>query len=262
MDKYTKTISEALSAAYTAERPEGCLKIKDFPEEEKPVERLLKHGPEALSEAELLAIILKTGRQGENVVDMARRVLSLSSDGSLCGLYDVTVEELKRLNGVGDCKAAQIVAVCQLAARISRDKSSRKKQNIKSITQLGEYLVSEMRWVKTEIFRIVTVDCRWNVINTVKISEGSINCSVVHPREVFAAAIKNYAAAVVLTHNHPSGNPTPSGEDFETTYTLIKAGKLLGIEVVDHIVTGSNEFYSMHLNGDMNRLSSEINREV
>ena len=100
------------------------------------------------------------------------------------------------------------------------------------------------------------VDCRWNVINTVRISEGSLNQSIVHPREVFVEALKKYCTAVVLVHNHPSGNPAPSREDFETTERLIRAGRLLGSEVVDHIVTGRDSYYSMHMYGDMDRLRS------
>lgn len=242
--------------------PTGNLKIKDFPIDEKPVERLMKQGPEALSDSELLAIILKTGSPGENVVDLARRVLALSSDGSLCGLGSVSAEELKKITGVGKIKAAQVIAVCQLAIRIDRDKRSKSRQTIKSIANLGKLLVSELRWLKTEVFRVIMVDCRWNIINTVQISEGSVDCSVVNPREVFALAVKNYAAGLVLVHNHPSGDPTPSRQDFETTSRLIKAGMVLGVDVADHIITGNDEFYSMHLNGDMNRLKSVINREA
>jgi len=242
--------------------PGTHLKIKDFPGNEKPVERLICHGANVLSDAELLAIILKTGRPGENVIDLSRRILSLSEDGSLWGLCDVTFEELKAVDGIGNVKAAQIIALCQLAVRIGMDKSFRKKQNISSIPQLGEFLVAEMKWLKTEVFRVVMVDCRWNVLNIVQISEGSVDQSVVHPREVFAPAVKSHAAGIVLAHNHPSGNPTPSSHDFETTKRLVKAGEMIGIEVLDHIVTGNNTFYSMHLNNDMTRLKRVINREV
>ncbi len=241
---------------------ERNLKIKDFPPEEKPVERLLGHGPDILSDAELLAVILKTGSAGENVIDLARRVLSLSEDGSLSGVMGVSAAELKRLKGIGPVKAAQILAICQLAYRIDRDKRSKSRQNIKSIAELGELLVSEMRWLDTEVFKVIMVDCRWNIINTVQISEGSVDCSVVNPREVFAMAVRNYAAGLVLVHNHPSGNPTPSKADVQATIRIIKAGMLMGIDVADHIITGKDDFYSMHLNGDISRIKSEINREV
>lgn len=242
--------------------PAGHLKIKDFPCDEKPIERMLRWGPEALSDAELMAIILKTGRPGENAVDLARRILSMSEDGSLCGLYDISSEELKRIEGIGKTKAAQIVALYQLAVRIGRDKGNRKKKNISSIAQLGESLVAQLRWLRKEVFKVVMVDCRWNVMNVVQISEGSLDQSVVHPREVFMAAVRNYAAAIVLVHNHPSGNPAPSNQDYQTTLRLIRAGEVLGIEVADHIITGENDFYSMHLHGDMARLKSVKNSEV
>ncbi len=238
------------------------MKIKDFPENEKPIERMLSSGADALSDAELLAIILKTGRPGENVIDLSRRILAISEDGSLGGLYHVSFEELKRIDGVGNVKAAQVIALCRLAARISKDKSNRKKQNVNSISHLGEILMMDMRWLKTEVFKVVLVDCRWNVINIIQISEGSVDQSVVHPREVFAAAIRNYAAAVVLTHNHPSGDPTPSNHDFVTTKRLVRAGEMLGIEIMDHIITGNNTFYSMHLKGDMETMKCLNNREV
>ncbi len=235
---------------------EAYLSIKEFPCDERPRERLAAMGPKALSDAELLAIILKTGRPGENVVDLARRVISVSRNSSLSGVYDMTLEELKMINGIGQAKAAQIAAVCELASRMGADKAGMKRVNIASIPQLGEMLVSRLKWLNKEVFEAVLVDCRWHVINIVRISEGSLNQSIVHPREVFVEALKNYCTAVVLVHNHPSGNPSPSKDDFTTTERLIKAGRLLGIEVVDHIVTGSNGYYSMHMYGDMDRLRS------
>ena len=232
------------------------LRIREFPCEERPRERLAVVGPKALSDAELLAIILKTGRPGENALDLARRVISKSRNSSLSGVYDMTLEELKKIKGIGQAKAAQVAAVCELSSRIGADKAGIKRLNIASIPQLGEMLVSRLKWLNKEVFEIVLVDCRWHVINTVRISEGSLNQSIVHPREVFVEALKNYCTAVVLVHNHPSGNPAPSSEDFETTERLIRAGRLLGIEVVDHIVTGSDTYYSMHMYGDMDRLRS------
>lgn len=115
-------------------------------------------------------------------------------------------------------------------------------------------LVSRLKWLNKEVFETVLIDCRWNVIKTVRISEGSLNQSIVHPREVFVEALKNYCAAVILVHNHPSGNPAPSEADLQTTERLVRAGRLLGIEVVDHIVTGTDSYYSMYLRGDMDTM--------
>ncbi len=230
------------------------LSIRAFPCDERPRERLAAMGPKALSDAELLAIILKTGRPGENAVDLARRVISMSRNGSLSGVYDMTLEELKKISGIGKAKAAQIAAVCELSSRIGADKADIKRLNIASIPQLGEMLVSRLKWLNKEVFEAVLIDCRWNVIKTVRISEGSLNQSIVHPREVFVEALKNYCAAVILVHNHPSGNPAPSEADLQTTERLVKAGRLLGIEVVDHIVTGTDSYYSMYLSGDMDTM--------
>ena len=233
------------------------LRINEFPCDERPRERLAAMGPKALSDAELLAIILETGRPGENAVDLARRVIARSRNGTLSGIYDMSLEELKQIKGIGEAKAVRIAAVCELSSRIGADKAGLKRLNISSIPQLGEMLVSRLKWLNKEVFETVLVDCRWNIINTVRISEGSLNQSIVHPREVFVEALKNYCMAVVLVHNHPSGNPTPSKDDFETTERLIRAGRLLGIEVVDHIITGRDSYYSMHLYGDMDRLRSK-----
>ncbi len=233
---------------------EAHLSIKAFPSEERPRERLTAVGPAGLSDAELLAIILKTGRPGENVVDLARRIISMSWNRSLSGVYDMRMEELKRIPGIGPAKAAQIVAACELAGRIGADKMGMKKQHIASIEQLGERLVTRLKWLNQEVFEVVMVDCRWNIINTVRISVGSLNEAIVHPREVFSEVLKNYCTAIVLVHNHPSGNPAPSGDDLTTTKRLVMAGRLLGVEVVDHIITGSSSYYSMHLQGDMSRI--------
>ena len=236
------------------ENVKNNLRIREFPREERPRERLAAMGAKALSDAELLAIILKTGTRGENALDLARRVLAMSRTGSLSGVYDMSLAELKSVKGIGEAKAAQIEAACELAGRMGTDKTELKQLSVESIPQLGDLLVSRLKWLNKEVFEAVLVDCRWHILNIVRISEGSLNQSVVHPREVFVEALKNYCMAVVLAHNHPSGDPTPSADDFATTGRLIEAGSLLGIEVVDHIVTGNHGFYSMHLRGDMDRL--------
>lgn len=234
---------------------ESChLGMKDFPKQERPCERLIAAGAKVLSDAELLAVIIKTGLPGENVINLARRILLAGKDGGLTGLRDMSFAELKRIKGVGDAKAAQIMAACELCDRMVAAKSNFIKKKVNNISQIGNLLVADMRWQKKEVFKIVMVDCKWQILKIEEISVGSLNQSIVHPREVFVEAVKNYCAAVIVAHNHPSGDPTPSAADLETTLRLVSAGVLLGIDVVDHIVTGGETFYSMHMSGDMQKI--------
>ena len=225
--------------------------LKSFPEKEKPRERLLCAGREALSEAELLAIVLDTGTKNANVLDVSRKVLSLSADGSLSGLYEVSPEQLRSVRGIGRVKAAKVLALCELARRIGLDKTVRKLPSIRSVEELGDMLAARKRWLKKEVFSVVMVDRKWNIIRIADVSVGTLEQAAVHPREVFLEAVKCSAGAIVLSHNHPSGDPTPSREDLATTERLVKAGRIMGIEVADHIITGGDSYYSMFAHGEM-----------
>lgn len=230
------------------------LGMKDIPEQERPCERLIAAGPKVLSDAELLAVIIKTGLPDENVVSLARRILMAGKDGSLSGLHEMSFAALKRIKGIGDAKAAQILAVCELSDRIVAERSNFIRKKVNNISQIGNLLAADMRWHKKEVFKVVMVDCKWQILKIEDISMGSLNQSIVHPREVFVEAVKNYSAAVILAHNHPSGDPTPSAADLETTLRLVSAGAVLGIDVADHIITGGESFYSMHMSGDLQKI--------
>ena len=232
----------------------SVLRVKDYPQSERPMERLFAAGPEALSEAELMAVLLKTGTTGENAVELSRRVLALSEDGTLSGLCSVTPNELMELKGIGQVKAAQITSLCELARRISLDKRKLKKISLRNLDQLGELLTDRKRWLKKEVFSVIMVDRKWNILKISDISVGCLEQSLVHPREVFREAVKCSSSAIVISHNHPSGDPSPSSEDIKTTARLYGAGRLMGIEVVDHIITGNDTYYSMYSAGDMKEI--------
>ncbi|ABR48446.1 DNA repair protein RadC [Alkaliphilus metalliredigens QYMF] len=217
--------------------------IKKMPINERPREKLLNYGPESLSNPELLAIILSTGTKEMSAIDLATHVLSYSEEG-LRHLKNCEIEELQQIKGVGIAKASQILAAVELGKRISLT-SRVNHYRIKSPDDVSNLLMEEMRYLKKEYFNIALLNTKHEVIAIENISIGSLNASIVHPREVFVVAIKRSSSAIILVHNHPSGDPSPSGEDIRITKRLVEAGKLLGIEVLDHIIIGDNVYYSL-----------------
>lgn len=217
------------------------LKIKDLPQRDRPRERLLNEGPEHLSNAELLAILLRTGSRGENVVTLAGRLLKRFQ--TLRNLSDATIQELKDIHGIGPAKSAQILAGITLAHRMSKEQVG-EKEDLSSPSKIYELLRVELRDRKKELFVLLMLDGKNRLIERVDISEGTLTSSLVHPREVFRPAIRSSAAAVVFAHNHPSGDPTPSKEDIQITERLVDSGEILGIEVLDHVIIGDDGYRS------------------
>jgi DNA repair protein RadC len=215
--------------------------LKDLPLRERPRERLIKYGAGALSDSELLAIVLRTGTVNENVIDLSKRIIS---QYNLQGLCSASLAELKRFKGINNAKACQILAVVELSKRISL---SAKADNTKIKNSGGVYdlLYQEMRFEKKESFVGLYLDSRNNLLKKEIISIGTLNTSVVHPRELFRTAILESANSIIIVHNHPSGDPTPSKEDLELTKLLIAAGKLIGIPLLDHIIIGEKKYFSM-----------------
>lgn len=219
--------------------------IKNLPPEERPRERLLKYGAKALSNAELLAVLIRTGTRCESAIDVAHNILQ--GDMGKSGLdyvVDASVEELSKIRGIGKAKAIQIKAAVELGRRISSHKR-REQFTIMTALDVKYLLMEEMRFLEKEHFRAILLDVKNHVISVEEISVGTLNSSIVHPREVFKPAIRRSSASILLVHNHPSGDPTPSKEDIEITKRLVDAGMILGINVLDHIIIGNDSILSL-----------------
>ena len=218
--------------------------IHDLPKEERPRERLVKFGEQALSAQELLQLILGRGISGESVTVTAQKLLS--QFGSLQKLAEASIKELSAIKGIGPAKAAQIKAVFEIGRRISTQTPSYKSKELTDPKKVYHLIKSKLKDYTREHFYIIALNSRnWSVA---EVSIGSLNASVVHPREVFTEAIRNKAASVVFAHNHPSGDPEPSADDLVITKRLVEAGKIMGVEVVDHIIVTAGGFYSFKAN--------------
>jgi DNA repair protein RadC len=212
------------------------LRLKDQPVSERPRERLVARGPDALTHAELIAILLRTGLRGANVVQVGRSLLQ-KFDNSLNALALATVDELKQISGVGPDKAATLVAAFALARRMEQERRE-ESPVLDNPATVVSFMREENRLENVESFLALLLNVRKKLVRVEKISHGLLDTILVHPREVFRAAIVANAAGIVLVHNHPSGDPTPSEADIKVTRDLIRAGQLLKIEVVDHVIIG------------------------
>ena len=217
--------------------------IHDLPLSERPRERLLKLGAEALSTAEVLALILGRGSKDESVILTTQKLLS--KFGNLKNIAAASVEELTELKGIGTAKAAQIKAAFELSKRLESSFDSNKKTTVKSPEDVIKAVKNLLKGKKKEHFLILSLDTRNHLINTKTISIGSLDSSIAHPREVFKDAIASSAASVIIVHNHPSGDSQPSEDDIKLTKRLVEAGEILGIEVLDHIIICDTEYLSM-----------------
>jgi len=215
--------------------------INRLPEEERPRERLIAEGPQALTTAELLAIIIRTGVVGESAVDLGRRLLI--DGGDLRSLGAQSVAELQR-HGIGPAKAAQIKAALELGARLSAEGGLQPGQPFRRSSEVFDRYHASLRDLKKESFRILMLDVKNRLIREAEVSVGNLSSSLVHPREVFRDAIREAANAVILVHNHPTGDPTPSEEDRQITQRLRQAADIIGIKVLDHIVVGDGRYVS------------------
>lgn len=221
--------------------------IHDLPISERPRERLQKLGVEALSAQEILAVILGRGVSGESVMVTAQRLLSRF--GSLKGLAQASVEELSQVRGIGLAKAAQLKAAFELASRVEGRAEAEDKQIVKTPEDVVNLVGSRLKSKKKEYFLAILLDMRNQLIRVAEISIGSLEASIVHPREVFKEAISASAASVIFAHNHPSGVPEASEDDINLTKRLARAGEIVGIDVLDHIIIGDNNFLSLKREG-------------
>ncbi len=221
-------------------------RITDWPEGERPREKLMKLGPEQLTESELLAILLRTGSTTQTAVDLAKTILTRF--GNFQKISQLNYQELYKLKGIGPAKAVTLAAVFEIARRLASLPVSQKLriQEPETVFKKYEPILSHL---KKEVFMILLLNSANYLLRDVKISEGSLNTSIVHPREVFQPAILESAASIILIHNHPSGEIIPSREDKNITYRLVEVGKLLDIPVLDHIIIGERKYYSFKEEG-------------
>ncbi|HBE45180.1 MAG TPA: hypothetical protein DDW17_06970 [Deltaproteobacteria bacterium] len=219
--------------------------IYNWPEDERPRERLLKFGADKLSDAELLAILLRVGSSGKSAVDMARELMN--EFGNFRTIDSKSFAELKR-KGLGIAKIAQIKAAIEIGKRFLKEKSLTKIK-VKTSKDIVDYFIPYLRDMKKEIFKAVLLDGKNKIIKDVTISEGTLTKSIVHPREVIKEAIAESASALVLIHNHPSGEPQPSQDDIEITNRMVAACELVGIRILDHIIIGDNNYFSFFNEG-------------
>ncbi|WP_335743581.1 RadC family protein [Salicibibacter kimchii] len=217
-----------------------------LPLQEMPRERLVQEGADYLSNQELLAILLRTGTTNETVLQLANRVLS-EFEGIMM-LKEASLEELQAIKGIGQVKAIELRAALELGKRI-HTMQQRERYSIKTPEDASDYVMEEMRFLTQEHFVAIYLNTKNQVLHKKTLFIGSLNASIVHPREVFKEALRRSAASIVCLHNHPSGDPSPSKEDREVTKRLVDCGKVLGVEVLDHIIIGDRRYTSLREHG-------------
>lgn len=230
----------------TEKKPGSSYRITDLQESERPRERLKHRGAGSLGEAELLAILLGVGVPGENAVQVGQRLLNHFH--GLAGIQRAPFEELEREHGIGEAKAAQIKAAIELGQRIS-EKRPEDRPTIGKPAEAAALVQFEMSELDQEELRVLLLDTRNHVLDIAKIYRGSVTTAQVRPADVFKPAIRNNATAIIVVHNHPSGDPTPSPDDAAVTRSLVEAGKLIDVEVLDHLIIGRGRFVSMKERG-------------
>jgi DNA repair protein RadC len=221
-------------------------RIADLPSEERPRERLRHRGANSLSNPELLAILLRVGVPGENAVQVGARLLAKYK--TLSGLHRVPFDELCEQHGIGEAKAAQIKAALELGHRFKAE-SPEEKPAINSPADAAVLVAYEMSALEQEHLRVILLDTRNHVLDITEVYQGSVNSSQVHVGELFRAAIRRNASAIIVVHNHPSGDPTPSPDDVAVTWAILQAGKLLDVDVLDHLVIGQGQWVSLKERG-------------
>ncbi|HZK11049.1 MAG TPA: DNA repair protein RadC [Atribacterota bacterium] len=229
--------------------------VKDWPDEERPRERLVKHGVDCLTDAELLGIILVKGYQGKTSVELAKDLLSETK--SLRKLDSLSYPEMSSVKGIGLAKFAQIKAALEIGKRLLRETNSSKKK-IHNALDLVNYYGPCMRDLKKEKFKVIMLDVKNKIIKDIDISVGSLTESIVHPREVLKEIIKESAASVIFLHNHPSGESNPSKNDLDITERLASACELVGVKVLDHIILGEDDYFSFAQEGLLKKVGVDF----
>ncbi len=215
------------------------MKIGEMPNSSRPRERFIEQGPSALSDAELLAIVLRTGNIGENVVELANRLIS---NYPLERLFDCSINELEKIKGIGKSKAIELLTIREISKRYSKSKNPIVK--ITCSKDVFDYFKDKLIDEKQENFIVLLLDVKNKIIKEELVTKGVLDAAIVHPREIFKPAIRNSASKIILVHNHPSGDSTPSKEDLEITERIVKLGEELDIKVLDHVIIGSESHWS------------------
>lgn len=220
--------------------------MREYRKEEKPRERFLQDGPESLSNQELFALLLRTGTKEESVLQMANRLLDAFEELRL--LKEASIEELTAIKGIGEAKAIQLLAAVELGRRIHRV-NNQERYVIRSPEDGAKYCMEDMRFLTQEHFVCLYLNTKNQVLHKRTIFIGSLNASIVHPREIFKEAFRRSAASIICLHNHPSGDPAPSKEDIEVTKRLVECGKIIGIDLLDHLIIGEHKYVSLKEKG-------------
>ena len=222
--------------------------VRELPVDERPRERLLALGPGFLSNAELLAIVLRNGSKERSALQLAQDILSLYKDDGVSALGRITAGELMCLQGIGSAKAAEVMAAVELGKRLNAH-ISRQRAMVTCPEDAADYAMPRFRYEDREHFAVILLNVKNHILSMPVISVGSLTASVVQPREVFKAAIQQAAASIILVHNHPSGDPTPSREDIEVTARMVQVGRVMDIPVLDHIILGNDNYISLKEKG-------------
>lgn len=215
---------------------------------ERPYEKCERKGAGSLSNEELLAVLLRTGTRGENAIDLARRILYHAGESGILGIHQFSISRLMRIKGIGKVKAIQISCISELAKRLART-SYEDSLCFSNPSSIAGYYMEELRHEKQEIMKLLMLNSKAKLIGESDISKGTVNASLITPRELFIEALQKNAVSIVIMHNHPSGDPTPSKEDMLTTKRIREAGLLIGIELLDHIIIGNNCYVSFREEG-------------
>jgi DNA repair protein RadC len=220
--------------------------IKDYPVQERPRERLVAEGPESLANHELIAILLRTGTKRMSALQLSHHIIQQFE--GLRYLKDATIGELTQISGIGTAKAVELLAAVEIGKRVSRLQFE-ERYAVRSPEDGAKYMMDDLRFLQQEHFVCLYLNTKNQILYKKTVFIGSLNTSIVHPREVFKEGFKRSAASIICFHNHPSGDPTPSKEDIEVTKRLVECGKLLGIDVLDHIIIGDKKYVSLKEKG-------------
>lgn len=219
--------------------------VKELPETERPYEKCEKYGPGALSDAELLAVIIRTGSKQERSIDLAARVLNFNpANPGLVGLNYMNMKDLMSIHGIGRVKAIQLLSITELSKRMAK---SDKKEGMQFVNPqvVSDYYMQDLRHLQQEKVILMMLDTKSKLIKDMEMTSGTINASLLSPREILLTALKYEAVNIIILHNHPSGDPTPSREDIHSTKRLKEAGTLVGIKLMDHVIIGDNKYISL-----------------